>query len=37
LQAGRVRADRPPADFVADPEIIAAVVGKMPAKHARPS
>ncbi|HUP28670.1 MAG TPA: ABC transporter ATP-binding protein [Usitatibacter sp.] len=37
LQAGRVLADRPPAEFFADPDIIAAVVGKMPAKHARPA
>lgn len=29
LQAGRVLADRPPVDFFSDPEIIAAVVGKM--------
>jgi branched-chain amino acid transport system ATP-binding protein len=29
LQAGRVLADRPPAEFFADPAIIAAVVGKM--------
>ncbi len=28
LQAGRVLADRPPAEFFADPEIIAAIVGK---------
>jgi branched-chain amino acid transport system ATP-binding protein len=35
LQAGRVLADRPPAEFFADPEIIAAVVGKMVGRHAR--
>ena len=29
LQAGRVLADRPPAEFFRDPDIIAAVVGKM--------
>ena len=34
LQAGRVLADRPPVEFFSDPEIIAAVVGKMPARHA---
>jgi branched-chain amino acid transport system ATP-binding protein len=28
LQAGRVLADRPPAEFFGDPEIIAAIVGK---------
>ncbi len=28
LQAGKVLADRPPAEFFADPEIIAAIVGK---------
>jgi len=33
LQAGRVLADRPPVEFFSDPEIIAAVVGKMP-RHA---
>ena len=37
LQAGRVLADRPPAAFFSDPDIIAAVVGKMPGKHARPA
>jgi len=35
LQAGRVLADRPPVDFFCDPEIIAAVVGKMPRHAAR--
>jgi branched-chain amino acid transport system ATP-binding protein len=35
LQAGRVLADRRPAEFFADPEIIAAIVGKMTGKHAR--
>jgi branched-chain amino acid transport system ATP-binding protein len=35
LQAGRVLADRPPAEFFRDPEIIAAVVGKMVGKLAR--
>ena len=35
LQAGRVLADRPPAEFFSDPEIIAAVVGKMFGKHSR--
>ncbi|HET7729802.1 MAG TPA: ATP-binding cassette domain-containing protein [Usitatibacter sp.] len=34
LQAGRVLADRAPAEFFADPEIIAAVVGKL-GKRAR--
>jgi branched-chain amino acid transport system ATP-binding protein len=29
LQAGRVLADRPPAEFFNDPEMIAAIVGKM--------
>ena len=29
LQAGKVLADRPPAEFFRDPEIIAAVVGKL--------
>ena len=33
LQAGKVLADRPPAEFFADPEIIAAVVGKRPKGH----
>jgi branched-chain amino acid transport system ATP-binding protein len=35
LTAGRVLADRPPAQFFSDPEIIAAVVGKMVGKLAR--
>ena len=35
LQAGKVLADRPPADFFSDPEIIDAVVGKMFGKHSR--
>ena len=35
LQAGRVLADRPPAEFFSDPEIIAAVVGKLVGKLAR--
>jgi len=35
LQGGRVLADRAPAQFFSDPEIIAAVVGKMFGKHAR--
>ena len=35
LQAGKVLADRPPAQFFADPEIIAAVVGKLVGKLAR--
>jgi branched-chain amino acid transport system ATP-binding protein len=35
LQAGRVLADRPPAEFFSDPEIIAAVVGKMVGKLAK--
>ena len=35
LTAGRVLADRPPAQFFNDPEIIAAVVGKMVGKWAR--
>ena len=35
LQAGRVLADRPPREFFSDPEIIAAVVGKMPGRAAR--
>jgi branched-chain amino acid transport system ATP-binding protein len=29
LQSGRVLADRPPAEFFNDPEMIAAIVGKM--------
>ena len=35
LQAGRVLADRPPAEFFKDPEIIAAIVGKMSSRTAR--
>jgi branched-chain amino acid transport system ATP-binding protein len=35
LTAGRVLADRPPAQFFSDPEIIAAVVGKMVGKLAK--
>ena len=35
LTAGRVLADRPPAQFFNDPEIIAAVVGKMVGKLAK--
>ena len=35
LQAGKVLADRPPAEFFSDPEIIAAVVGKMVGKLAK--
>jgi branched-chain amino acid transport system ATP-binding protein len=35
LQSGRVLADRPPAAFFNDPEIIAAVVGKMVGRHAK--
>lgn len=35
LTAGKVLADRPPADFFSDPEIIAAVVGKMVGRHAQ--
>ena len=34
LQAGRVLADRPPAEFFGDPEIIAAIVGKRVGRHA---
>jgi branched-chain amino acid transport system ATP-binding protein len=34
LQAGRVLADRKPADFFADPAIVAAIVGKMPPARA---
>jgi branched-chain amino acid transport system ATP-binding protein len=37
LQAGKVLADRPPAEFFRDPEIIAAVVGKMSTKRAQSS
>ena len=35
LTAGKVLADRPPAEFFSDPEIIAAVVGKRVGKLAR--
>ena len=35
LTAGKVLADRPPAQFFSDPEIIAAVVGKMVGKLAK--
>jgi branched-chain amino acid transport system ATP-binding protein len=35
LQAGKVLADRPPAEFFSDPEIIAAIVGKMVGKLAK--
>jgi len=35
LQAGRVLADRPPAEFFADPDIIAAIVGKRVGRLAR--
>ena len=35
LQGGRVLADRPPAAFFADPEIIAAIVGKRVGRLAR--
>jgi branched-chain amino acid transport system ATP-binding protein len=35
LQAGKVLADRPPAEFFRDPEIIAAIVGKMVGKLAK--
>ncbi len=35
LQGGRVLADRPPAEFFSDPEIIAAIVGKMVGKLAK--
>jgi branched-chain amino acid transport system ATP-binding protein len=35
LQAGKVLADRPPAEFFSDPEIIAAVVGKWSGKPVR--
>jgi len=34
LQGGKVLADRPPAEFFRDPEIIAAIVGKMSTKLA---
>lgn len=35
LASGKVLADRPPADFFGDPEIVAAVVGKMVGKFAK--
>ncbi len=35
LQAGRVLADREPEQFFGDPEIVAAIVGNLGAKHAR--
>jgi branched-chain amino acid transport system ATP-binding protein len=35
LQAGKVLADRAPAEFFSDPEIIAAIVGKMVGKRAK--
>ena len=35
LQAGKVLADRPPAEFFRDPEIIAAIVGKIGHKLAQ--
>jgi branched-chain amino acid transport system ATP-binding protein len=35
LQAGKVLADRSPAEFFRDPEIIAAIVGKMSGKLAK--
>jgi branched-chain amino acid transport system ATP-binding protein len=35
LQSGRVLADRPPAEFFSDPEIISAIVGKMVGKLAK--
>ncbi len=35
LQAGRILADRPPAEFFNDPEIIAAIVGKLVGKLAK--
>ena len=35
LQAGKVLADRPPAEFFGDPEIIAAIVGKMVGRLAK--
>jgi branched-chain amino acid transport system ATP-binding protein len=35
LQGGKVLADRPPAEFFNDPEIVAAVVGKLVGKFAR--
>ena len=35
LKEGRVLADKPPAQFFSDPEIVAAIVGKMAGKLAR--
>jgi ABC-type branched-subunit amino acid transport system ATPase component len=35
LQGGKVLADRVPADFFADPEIVAAIVGKRVGRAAR--
>jgi branched-chain amino acid transport system ATP-binding protein len=35
LQAGKVLADRAPADFFSDPAIIAAIVGKRAGKRAQ--
>ena len=35
IQAGKVLADRAPAEFFGDPEIIAAIVGKMAGRFAR--
>src|SRR5207248_1352631 len=35
LQAGKVLADRAPAEFFSDPDIIAAIVGKMVGKLAK--
>jgi len=35
LKEGRVLADKPPAQFFSDPEIVAAIVGKMTGKLAR--
>jgi branched-chain amino acid transport system ATP-binding protein len=32
IQAGQILADRAPADFFSDPEIVAAIVGKRPAR-----
>jgi branched-chain amino acid transport system ATP-binding protein len=38
IQAGRILADRAPAEFFSDPDIVAAIVGKRPARaaHAAP-
>ena len=35
LKEGRVLADRPPAEFFRDPEIVAAIVGKMAGRLAK--